>query len=223
MNIVAPIGAAAAASCFMAWSVRGRSAQVFGRSVWHGPRGLRSLALTFDDGPSESTPQILEILAQYRVPATFFQCGANVDRLPAIAREVHARGHEIGNHSYSHPYLFLRSPGGIENELRRAQESIVRHTGAEPAWFRAPFGARWFGLAAAQHKLRLTGVMWSTIGYDWSRRADEVITRMAAAASNGAILCLHDGPKAGQETRCARHRGSRPAPGSPAAGTALQI
>ena len=115
----------------MAWAVRGRSASVFGRSVWRGPRDRRALALTFDDGPSEGTPEILEILAEHGVPATFFQCGANVDRLPEIAREVAARGHEIGNHSYSHPYLFLRSPGAIENEVRRAQETIERHTGVE--------------------------------------------------------------------------------------------
>ena len=177
----------------MAWAVRGRSASVFGRSVWRGPRDRRALALTFDDGPAESTPDILEILAEHHVPATFFQCGVNVDRLPAIAREVAARGHEIGNHSYSHPYLFLCSPKTIENELRRTQEVIAVHTGFRPAWFRAPYGARWFGLARAQHKLHLTGVMWSAIGYDWSLRADEVVARMAASASNGAILCLHDG------------------------------
>ena len=197
MNTLAPVAAAGAASSFMAWAVRGRSAQIFGRSVWRGPRHLPALALTFDDGPSESTPQILDILAQYRIPATFFQCGHNVNRLPEIARAVSSGGHEIGNHSYSHPYLFLRSPAGIENELRRAQDSIEKHTGSTPVWFRAPFGVRWFGLASAQHKLRLTGVMWSAIGYDWSRRADEVVARMTAAASNGAILCLHDGRELG--------------------------
>ena len=127
-----PIAAAGAASSFLAWAVRGRSASVFGRSVWRGPRDRRAVALTFDDGPSESTPEILEILAGHGVPATFFQCGANVDRLPEIAREVAARGHEIGNHSYSHPYLFLRSPGAIEDELRRAQEAIEAHTGVRP-------------------------------------------------------------------------------------------
>ena len=144
-------------------------------------------------GLARARPEILEILAEHNVPATFFQCGANVDRLPEIAREVAARGHEIGNHSYSHPYLFLRSPGAIEEELRRAQEAIERHTGVRPAWFRAPYGARWFGLGRAQRKMQLTGVMWSAIGYDWNRRADEVVARMAASASNGAILCLHDG------------------------------
>jgi peptidoglycan/xylan/chitin deacetylase (PgdA/CDA1 family) len=193
MNALPSLAAAGAASSFLAWAVRGRSASVFGRSVWRGPRDRRALALTFDDGPAESTPLVLEILAAHRVPATFFQCGANVDRLPQIAREVAARGHEIGNHSYSHPYLFLRSPNAIENELRRAQETIESHTGVRPAWFRAPYGARWFGLGRAQRKLQLTGVMWSAIGYDWSRRVNEVVARMAASASNGAILCLHDG------------------------------
>jgi peptidoglycan/xylan/chitin deacetylase (PgdA/CDA1 family) len=192
MNALPPV-AVGAASAFMAWAVRGRSASVFGRSIWHGPRDQRVLALTFDDGPSESTPQILDTLAQYRIPATFFQCGANVARLPEIARVVAEVGHEIGNHSYNHPYLFLCSPRAIENELLRAQEIIQERTGSRPVWFRAPFGARWFGLGPAQRRLQLAGVMWTAIGYDWSSRAEEVVARLAAAASNGAILCLHDG------------------------------
>ena len=193
MNALPPLAAAGAACSLLAWAVRGRSASVFGRSVWRGPADRQALALTFDDGPAESTPQILEILAEHAVPATFFQCGANVDRLPEIAREVAARGHEIGNHSYSHPYLFLRGPGGIEGELGKAQDSIEKHTGTRPVWFRAPYGARWFGLGRAQRKMQLTGVMWSAIGYDWNRGAEEVVARMAVSASNGAILCLHDG------------------------------
>jgi peptidoglycan/xylan/chitin deacetylase (PgdA/CDA1 family) len=192
LTVAALIGAGTASS-FLAWAVRGRSASVFGRSVWRGPRDRRAVALTFDDGPSESTPEILEILGTYGVTATFFQCGANVERLPQIAREVAAGGHEVGNHTYSHPYLFLRSPDAIEAELWRAQESIASHTGVRPCWFRAPYGARWFGLGRAQRKMQLTGVMWSAIGYDWNRRASEVVARMAASASNGAILCLHDG------------------------------
>src|SRR5450759_3036158 len=75
MNALRPLAAAGAASSFLAWAVRGRSASVFGRSVWRGPRDRRALALTFDDGPAESTPDILEILAEHQVPATFFQCG----------------------------------------------------------------------------------------------------------------------------------------------------
>ena len=183
----------AAGATFMAWAVRGRSAAVFAPSVWRGPRGRRAVALTFDDGPSESTPAILEILARHRVPATFFACGANADRLPEVARDVVRAGHEIGNHSYSHPYLFLKTPGGIRADLQRAQDAILTHTGIRPRWFRAPFGARWFGLRRAQAELGLRGVMWTAIGYDWKLRADEVADRMAAQTTSGAILCLHDG------------------------------
>jgi len=195
MSLAGAIGLAglAGAGGFLAWGVRGRSAAVFGDSVWRGPGTQRAIALTFDDGPSESTPKLLDALEEYGVRATFFQVGANVDRLGTIAREVAARGHEIGNHSYSHPYLFLLPPGGIEEELRRAQEAIERQAGVRPNWFRAPFGARWFGLGAAQRKLGLRGVMWSAIGYDWKLEAEQVAARLAAKTANGAILCLHDG------------------------------
>jgi peptidoglycan-N-acetylglucosamine deacetylase len=189
-TILAIAGGAAAA---MAWAVRGRSSAVFGASEWRGPRGRRALALTFDDGPSESTPRILEALARHGVRATFFQCGANVERLPEIARAVREAGHEIGNHSHTHPLFCFRSPAFIEMELRRAQEAIERHTGARPAWFRAPFGARWFGIGRAQRRLELRGVMWTVIGYDWKRKADAIVERMTAGAGGGAILCLHDG------------------------------
>ena len=188
-----PLVPVAASAAFLTWAVRGRSASVFGKSYWRGPRDRPAIALTFDDGPSESTPEILDVLARHGAVATFFQCGANVERLPAIAREVREAGHEIGNHSHTHPLLCFRSPAFIEGELRRAQEAIARHTGATPEWFRAPFGARWFGLGGAQQRLGLTAVMWSVIGYDWSRQADEVVQRISERAGNGSILCLHDG------------------------------
>ena len=177
----------------MAWSVRGRSAAVFGPSVWRGPRGRRALALTFDDGPSESTPQILEILARYQAPATFFQIGANVERLPEVARAVRDAGHTIGNHSQTHPLFSLRSGYFIEHELRAAQDTIQTHTGEAPRWFRAPYGVRWFGVGRAQRRLGLTGVMWTVIGYDWKLGADAIVKRVAGAISNGGIVCLHDG------------------------------
>jgi peptidoglycan/xylan/chitin deacetylase (PgdA/CDA1 family) len=186
-------GAAIASSAFLAWAVRGRSARVFGPSVWRGPRERKAIALTFDDGPSESTPEILEILARQNARATFFQCGANVERIPETALAVARAGHEIGNHGYSHPLYCFRSPRFIENDLRRAQQTILAATGARPSWLRVPFGARWFGLAEAQRRLELTGVMWTTIGYDWSLGADAVVERVMRSISNGSILCLHDG------------------------------
>jgi peptidoglycan/xylan/chitin deacetylase (PgdA/CDA1 family) len=191
--MILPLSAAASITAFLAWAVRGKSASIFAPSIWHGPRDRGALALTFDDGPSESTLAILEILARHNAPATFFQCGANVERLPSIARSVAEAGHEVGNHSYSHPYLFVQSPRAIADELSRAQHAIVTHTGVRPVWFRAPFGCRWPGLRAAQRQLQLTGVMWTAIGYDWNSTAEDVVARMSRKAQNGAILCLHDG------------------------------
>ena len=196
---IAALGAGlGTAAAFMAWAVRGRSARVFGPSVWRGTRERRALALTFDDGPSESTPRILDILERYHVTATFFQIGVNVERLPSVARSVREAGHGIGNHSYSHPIFCdprfgLRPGQSIERELRRAQEVIGEHTGARPNWFRAPYGVRWFGLGAALERLQLTSVMWTVIGYDWKRPADAVVDRVAGHVSPGAIICLHDG------------------------------
>jgi peptidoglycan/xylan/chitin deacetylase (PgdA/CDA1 family) len=186
-------GAVAGGAAFLAWAVRGRSAAVFGPSVYRGPADRKAIALTFDDGPSEGTPRVLELLAKHRIPATFFQCGANVERLPETARAVRAAGHEIGNHSHTHPLFCFRSPAFILQELTRAQETIARATGFSPLLVRAPFGARWFGLREAQRRLGLRGVMWTIIGYDWKLKADSIVSRMLTEISNGAILCLHDG------------------------------
>jgi peptidoglycan/xylan/chitin deacetylase (PgdA/CDA1 family) len=177
----------------MTWAVRGKSSAVFAPSIWRCHPGRKAVALTFDDGPSEGTGQILDILARYRVPATFFQIGANVDRLPDVARAVGQAGHQIGNHSYSHPLFCFRTPGFLEHDLARAQDAIERHAGVRPECFRAPFGVRWFGMRAAQRRLGLMGVMWSAIGYDWSRNSDEVVARVTSGIGQGAILCLHDG------------------------------
>jgi len=183
----------AAAGGLLGWAVRGRSAKVFGPSVWRGPSDAKTMALTFDDGPSPSTPGLLNFLAKYRIPATFFQCGMNVERHPDIAREVLEAGHELGNHTYSHPHLYLKSAAFIDEELTKAQAAIAKATGNSPKLFRAPYGQRWFGLHEAQRKLDLLGVMWTTIGRDWILTAKPIENRILNSARPGGILCLHDG------------------------------
>ncbi len=188
-------GAACATAGLMTYGVRARSSQLFGPSVWRGQGDRPSIALTFDDGPSESTPELLELLAGRGVRATFFECGMNVRRLPQVVRAVSAAGHEIGNHGHSHAPFYLRSAALIYDELARAQETIAEVTGRAPALFRAPYGCRWFGVRRAQRRLGLVGVMWTAAGLDWKLRAGAIAARLAAAASNGAIFCLHDGRK----------------------------
>jgi peptidoglycan/xylan/chitin deacetylase (PgdA/CDA1 family) len=185
--------AGGAAGGFLGYAARGRSSAFFAPSMYRGDRGRPALALTFDDGPSESTPALLEILAEHDVRATFFMCGENVRRLPRVAREVRARGHEIGNHTDTHARLNFKSPEFIYREMARAQETIQGATGVTPRLFRAPYGVRWFGLRRAQERLGLTGVMWTVIGRDWRWPAGRIARRLTDGAANGGILCLHDG------------------------------
>ena len=177
----------------MAYAVRGRSCDWLAPSIWHLDRSRAEFALTFDDGPSESTPRLLDLLDQHKVKATFFLVGQNVQRLPKVAREVHTRGHAIGNHTQSHPHLYFKSSPFIHDQLASAQRVIEDIVGISPRYFRAPYGVRWFGLAAAQRELGLQGVMWTTIGRDWNQPADRVAQILQRGAGNGAILCLHDG------------------------------
>lgn len=186
-------GTLCAGGGLMAYAVRGRSSSLLAPSVWRGARSRPSIALTFDDGPSESTPELLKILGEYRIRTTFFQCGMHVARLPEVAREVSAAGHEIGNHSYSHPWFNFQSAGFIYDELARTQEIIHTVTGSAPVYFRAPFGVRWFGLRGAQRRLGLLGVMWERIGWDWKWSPERIVPYIQQGVRNGAILCLHDG------------------------------
>jgi len=197
MRGVALVGSACACA-LMAYAVRGRSSTLLAPSVYRGSRRRRSIALTFDDGPSEGTNQLLEILNRFDIPATFFVCGMNVDRLPEVARATAAARHEIGNHSYSHPALYLRSQAFIHEELSAAQSIIAETTGAAPAFFRAPFGARWFGLREAQRRLNLLGVMWTVLGRDWKLPAEGIVRRILSRTENGSIICLHDGRGVGR-------------------------
>jgi peptidoglycan-N-acetylglucosamine deacetylase len=165
----------------------------FGGWIFRGPRDKRAVALTFDDGPSSSTPRLLEVLAHHDARATFFQCGMHARRRKDIARAIAEAGHEIGNHTDSHALLVLRSRAFLRDELRRAQESIAGASGQTPAWFRPPYGVRWFGLRGVLREIGLRGVMWTAIGGDWKFSADRVVRRLRRSAGNGAILCLHDG------------------------------
>jgi len=190
---VVTAGIVSGAAAAMGWAVRAPSCTWLAPSHRCGVRTRRAIALTFDDGPGESTPMLLDLLAKHQVRATFFQCGANVRRLPDIARQVAADGHSIGNHTVTHPYFSLHSAEFIYGEMAEAQRIIADATGCEPRWFRPPYGVRWFGLASAQKRLRLTSVLWSTIGKDWKWPVEAVASRLLAGARNGAIFCLHDG------------------------------
>ena len=186
----AVLGGVSAAAAYGSVS---RSSQLFGPSVYRGPGRRRTIALTFDDGPSEGTLPLLEYLEKEGVWATFFQCGMNVRRLPHIAGRVAAAGHQLGNHTHSHPRLTFKSRDFIDREFSEAQKIIQFETGIAPMLLRPPYGYRWVGMREVQYRLSLLGVMWTTIAYDWRWPADYVARYVLAHACPGGIVCLHDG------------------------------
>ena len=190
---VATSAALGAVSAAAAYGCVSRSSQIFGPSVYRGPGRRRTIAITFDDGPSEGTLPILEYLYKENVWSTFFQCGMNVRRLPHIAGQVAAYGHQLGNHTYSHPRLPFKSPEFIEREFTEAQKIITEETGFTPMLLRAPYGFRWLGLREVQQKLSLLGVMWTVIGNDWRWPAQRIAKHVLSRATPGGIVCLHDG------------------------------
>ena len=153
------------------------------------------VALTFDDGPHpELTPQLLDILRQQGVRATFYVIGRNVDAYPEIARRIVAEGHEIANHTYNHPHLTQISAARLDSEITRTTESIQRATGRRPTNVRPPYGA--INPRVEQALLRKHGldvIMWSVDPLDWRRPGAEVVRqRLVDGAAPGGILLAHD-------------------------------
>lgn len=170
-----------------------KASQLFGPSVYRGPGRRRTIALTFDDGPTDGTLAILDYLHKESVWATFFQCGMNVRRLPHIAGQVAAAGHQLGNHTYSHPKLPFKSRDFIEREFIDAQKVITFETGVAPMVLRPPYGFRWVGMREVQRKLALLDVLWTVIAYDWCWSSDRIAKHVLSRSTPGGIICLHDG------------------------------
>jgi peptidoglycan/xylan/chitin deacetylase (PgdA/CDA1 family) len=155
----------------------------------------RGYALTFDDGPHpQGTPAVLEILRRERVLATFFLVGEQVLRNPALAREIVDAGHAIALHCHRHRNLLRLTPRQVHEDIARAHEIIVTHTGRSPELYRPPYGVL---NAAALRLARARGwrtLLWSHWGRDWDARATpaSIAARVTDGVDAGAVLLLHD-------------------------------
>ena len=162
------------------------------------PRRLREphgIALTFDDGPHrQGTPAVLRELERAGATATFFLVGEQVEKLPALAAEIVAAGHEIGIHGYRHVLLLRRSPKALRDDFDRAAHLIAAATGREPTLYRPPYGI--FSLPALR-LVRSRGwspFLWSRWGRDWERRATSgsIAARATRKLGAGDVVLLHD-------------------------------
>lgn len=123
-------------------------------------------ALTFDDGPSLNTPSLLKMLADYKIKATFFLLGRNVKYYPGIVRQIEAEGHEIGNHTWSHPNLRVLSFARQQEELV-ATDELLRSMGITPLYMRPPYGNFDERTIQIANEMGIDIILWSLDSHDW--------------------------------------------------------
>lgn len=150
------------------------------------------IALTFDDGPNETyTPQVLDILAKYNIKATFFVMGAYVDDHPEMAKRIVDEGHQIGNHTYTHPDLATLPDDKVIQEIEWTQESIRDVTGVTPDLYRLPFGSG--GERVVKLLKPLTSIIWNVDSEDWkSHDKQAILDRVLSTLQPQSILLMHD-------------------------------
>ena len=153
------------------------------------------IAMTFDDGPSATlTPRLLDILAAHHIKATFFVIGENVGEHPEIVARAAREGHEIGNHSWSHPNLARMSDDTVRRQLWRTDDAIKSATGIRPRLLRPPYGSitarqkRWI-----HDEFGYEIILWDVDPYDWKRPGPSVVrNRILKETRPGSIVLSHD-------------------------------
>jgi peptidoglycan-N-acetylglucosamine deacetylase len=158
---------------------------------FNGTSAGKMIALTFDDGPSGYTPEVLAVLNRYHAHATFFEIGRQVGALASVSRSVVRAGDVIGDHTWSHPAL---TAANVAGQVEPTQRAIRMATGVTPCLLRPPYGIAPPGVVAISRTLGLLTIQWDVDPADWSRPgAAEISDRVLGAAHPGAIVIMHDG------------------------------
>ncbi|MBR4962121.1 MAG: polysaccharide deacetylase family protein [Clostridia bacterium] len=154
----------------------------------------KKIALTFDDGPHPVyTKEILEILEEYGIRATFFVIGVNAERWPELVREELAAGHEIGNHTYAHANLQKETYETVRGEILNAEEILTDCTARRPHLLRPPGGLYCDAVGKAAEELDYTVILWSVDPRDWAHTAvEEIVENVLTNTDSGDILLFHD-------------------------------
>lgn len=156
--------------------------------------GGRDLALTFDDGPNpESSPQVLDLLAEAGATATFFLVGERAARHPQLVRRISAGGHAVGSHSWSHPRPWELSARELHDDYARGHEAVQDALGRPTALFRPPHGHLGAAGLLALLRLRLRPVLWTHDPEDWAAGTTraQILDRLSDVQA-GDVVLLHD-------------------------------
>ena len=150
---------------------------------------VKKIALTFDDGPSVYTEELLEGLRQRNVKVTFFVLGKNAEKFPEVVIQEAQDGHLIGNHTYSHVELTTLTIQEAYEEVERTNEMVETLTKTEVEYIRPPFGC-WDD---KYHEIGLMPVMWTVDPLDWAtKNTEEIVKKVVTRVEENDIILLHD-------------------------------
>ena len=156
--------------------------------------GIRRVYLTFDDGPSSNTEEILEALEAYDVKATFFVLGEWAEKYPDVIKQMVVDGHDVANHSDTHPHTNELSYDEVKNEIISANNKIEKLTGKKNNLFRAPYGEYNDTVIQAATDLGYYTIQWNVDSLDWKNPGSEaIISRVTSKVLPGSIILLHNG------------------------------
>lgn len=171
---------------------KSRTFQLTGEIVSRVDTAQKVVALTFDDGPTEWAPEILRMLAELGIPATFYLNGAELDRHPDHGAAIARAGHEIGNHTYTHRRMVLVSAGAVAEEVERTDAAIARTGYQGPVTFRPPYGKKLWTLPHYLSENERVTVTWDVepdSGGDPT--TDQIVADTTANVYPGSIILLH--------------------------------
>ncbi|BCB03679.1 polysaccharide deacetylase family protein [Bacillus sp. KH172YL63] len=179
-----------------------RTFQLFGSLTAEVETNEKIIAITFDDGPTENTDEIIATLNDYGAQATFFLVGNEIEKHPDEMKKLIEAGHQIGNHSYSHERMIFKSSHIYRKEIERTDELIKKAGYQGEIHFRPPFGKKLIGLPWALHMQGKRTIMWSIEPDSVSSDTDEKVSIVKQKAKPGSILLLHPMyDKSGQEIK----------------------
>jgi peptidoglycan-N-acetylglucosamine deacetylase len=168
-----------------------RTFQVFGNLTSEVNTDKKVVALTFDDGPTENTGKILSLLDKYKVKATFFLIGEEIERSPEEAKKIVEKGHQIGNHTYTHNRMIFKSSTYIKKEIENTDE-LIKQTGYDGEIdFRPPNGKKLIGLPYYLHKNDRETIMWSIEPDSVTNDPSKKLAVVKENAKHGSIILLH--------------------------------
>ncbi len=157
---------------------------------------LPLIAITFDDGPDPVlTPRLLDLLKERHIHATFFLVGKNAAAFPEVVRRIVEEGHEVGNHSWSHPLFTQLGQESVESQLRRTHDAIVKACGTAPLLYRPPYGSvRLSQRTRIEKTFGYPAILWDVDPQDWQhpRNAQKVYDRIHSQTRPGSIILCHD-------------------------------